>query len=345
MAFAYAAGKPIAARAIALGTPDIFQNFPVMIVALAGGFTTNAIWCGILLRRNRRKASVVSAASAARPRAPFWPNLIFSALAGVTWYLQFFFYGMGTTRMGRYDFSSWTIHMAFIILFSNLWGLVLREWKGSRRRTMVIVAAGLLDPGALDRGRRGWKLPRRHGGTMRAAALTSRERLLTALDHRRPRPRPDRPGRQPDRHPQGRLREPARPAGLARGDRDHGPGPAAGPAVRGRAASGCASIPATSRPARPKASRAGSCAGERDGRTWDDFDDEFGVVWSRPDDAPNYFDISHSPLAGLSLDRDQGLSLPQGRRSQPLRRLARAGPDLAPRDALRRRQRHLRRRL
>ncbi|MDD8027532.1 MAG: L-rhamnose/proton symporter RhaT [Acidobacteriota bacterium] len=150
MAFAYAVGKPIAARAVGMGTPDLFQNFPVMIVALAGGFTTNAIWCGILLRRNRRKAHAVAdpAArvdpSAPKDRAPFWPNLIFSALAGVTWYLQFFFYGMGTTRMGRYDFSSWTIHMAFIILFSNLWGLWLREWKGSGRRTMRLVAAGLL---------------------------------------------------------------------------------------------------------------------------------------------------------------------------------------------------------
>ncbi len=144
MAFAYAAGKPIAARAVALGTPDIFQNFPVMIVALAGGFTTNAVWCAVLLRRNRRRRAAATSPAAVAGRAPFWPNLIFSALAGVTWYLQFFFYGMGTTRMGRYDFSSWTIHMAFIILFSNLWGLVLREWKGSRRRTVGLVAAGLL---------------------------------------------------------------------------------------------------------------------------------------------------------------------------------------------------------
>ena len=140
MAFAFAVGKPIAQRAVNLGTPDLFKNFPVMIVALAGGFTTNAVWCLYLIRRNRNKAP----AGAAVPRAPFWPNLIFSALAGVTWYLQFFFYGMGTTRMGRYDFSSWTIHMAFIILFSNLWGLLLREWKGSRRRTVWLVAAGLL---------------------------------------------------------------------------------------------------------------------------------------------------------------------------------------------------------
>ncbi len=140
MAFAFAVGKPIAERAVSLGTPDLFKNFPVMIVALAGGFTTNAVWCLYLIRRNRKKAPD----GAAAPRAPFWPNLIFSALAGVTWYLQFFFYGMGTTRMGRYDFSSWTIHMAFIILFSNLWGLLLREWRGSRRRTLWLVAAGLL---------------------------------------------------------------------------------------------------------------------------------------------------------------------------------------------------------
>jgi L-rhamnose-H+ transport protein len=61
----------------------------------------------------------------------------------VTWYLQFMFYGMGTSNMGRYDFSSWTIHMAFIIVFSNLWGLYFREWKGSSRRTVVIVVLGI----------------------------------------------------------------------------------------------------------------------------------------------------------------------------------------------------------
>ncbi len=100
---------------------------------------------GILLRRNRRKRAAEAAVSSpARPRAPFWPNLIFSALAGVIWYLQFFFYGMGTTRMGQYDFSSWTIHMAFIILFSNLWGIALKEWRGAKRRTLWLVAAGLL---------------------------------------------------------------------------------------------------------------------------------------------------------------------------------------------------------
>ncbi len=58
--------------------------------------------------------------------------------------MQFMFYGMGTTRMGRYDFSSWTIHMAFIIVFSNMWGLILHEWRGSSRRTLRMIFAGIL---------------------------------------------------------------------------------------------------------------------------------------------------------------------------------------------------------
>jgi L-rhamnose-H+ transport protein len=45
--------------------------------------------------------------------------------------------------MGKYDFSSWTIHMAFITVFSNIWGLIFREWKGSSRRTHQIIFLGL----------------------------------------------------------------------------------------------------------------------------------------------------------------------------------------------------------
>jgi hypothetical protein len=49
------------------------------------------------------------------------------AFGGATWYPQFMFYGMGATRMGAYDFGSWTLHMAFIIVFSNLWAVRLGE--------------------------------------------------------------------------------------------------------------------------------------------------------------------------------------------------------------------------
>jgi L-rhamnose-H+ transport protein len=64
-------------------------------------------------------------------RVPMLANYLFCALAGTTWYFQFFFYTMGETQMGRYKFSSWTLHMASIIIFSSLWGIGLKEWKGA----------------------------------------------------------------------------------------------------------------------------------------------------------------------------------------------------------------------
>jgi L-rhamnose-H+ transport protein len=62
---------------------------------------------------------------------PLALNYLLCAIAGVTWYLQFFFYTMGESQMGQYKFSSWTLHMASIIIFSSLWGIALKEWKGA----------------------------------------------------------------------------------------------------------------------------------------------------------------------------------------------------------------------
>jgi L-rhamnose-H+ transport protein len=137
MAYGIAAGKPIAEAALAHGAPSLWQNLPVLIVILTGGFLTNAAWCVILAVQNR------SAGDYARGGAPLAANYLLCALAGLTWYLQFFFYSMGTTRMGPYDFSSWTLHMASIIVFSTLWGISLREWHGTSAGTRRLVAAGL----------------------------------------------------------------------------------------------------------------------------------------------------------------------------------------------------------
>jgi L-rhamnose-H+ transport protein len=138
MAFAIAAGKPIAELAVKNGTPELWQNTPVFVVILAGGFTTNFIWCVVLNLKNKSGGDYVASKGASLPL-----NYLFSALAGVTWYLQFMFYGMGTTKMGRYDFSSWTIHMAFIIVFSNLWGLAFKEWRGTSSLTRRLILVGL----------------------------------------------------------------------------------------------------------------------------------------------------------------------------------------------------------
>jgi L-rhamnose-H+ transport protein len=51
---------------------------------------------------------------------------------------------MGETQMGRYGFSSWTLHMASIIIFSTLWGIGLREWKGSGAHAMRLLTLSLV---------------------------------------------------------------------------------------------------------------------------------------------------------------------------------------------------------
>ena len=70
-------------------------------------------------------------------------NYLLCALAGTTWYFQFFFYTMGATQMGKYDFASWTLHMASIIIFSTMWGWILHEWKGAGKKAHLFIAGGI----------------------------------------------------------------------------------------------------------------------------------------------------------------------------------------------------------
>ncbi len=151
---------------------SLWTGLPVLIVVLLGGFTTNFIWCVLLNWRNKtgyqyftskpgEKSPHSKAASAGGEGAPsnngaavdgrhdktpvpLLANYIFSALAGLTWYFQFFFYSMGETQMGQYKFSSWTLHMASIIIFSSIWGLALHEWKGASFKAKGLLFLGLV---------------------------------------------------------------------------------------------------------------------------------------------------------------------------------------------------------
>jgi L-rhamnose-H+ transport protein len=170
--YALAAGEPIKALTLRHGTPELWQGLPVLVVVLLGGFTTNFIWCVILNVRNGTGAQYFRAdapghgsgpaletavdapgeemaraahlSSPAAARTPMALNYLFSAVAGILWYFQFFFYTMGESQMGQFKFSSWTLHMASIIIFSTLWGLALSEWKGAGARALSLVALSLV---------------------------------------------------------------------------------------------------------------------------------------------------------------------------------------------------------
>jgi len=134
--FGIEAGKDMAALAVGRGANPLFQNNVIFVVLLWGGLTTNFIWCMLLNMRNK------SFGDYRNRQSPLFSNYAWAALAGTTWFLQFFFYGMGESKLGN-GASSWILHMAFIILVSSAWGLALKEWKGVSRRAFATILAGV----------------------------------------------------------------------------------------------------------------------------------------------------------------------------------------------------------
>ena len=167
-AFALQAGKEINAASLVAGTNKIWTGLPALPVLLLGGFTTNFIWCVLLNFKNRSgyqylaahvkpehahhggtgsgehgPGDVVADGPVTDLKIPVLGNYLFSALAGTTWYFQFFFYTMGATQMGQYDFASWTLHMASIIIFATMWGWIFHEWKGSSKKAHLLIGGGI----------------------------------------------------------------------------------------------------------------------------------------------------------------------------------------------------------
>lgn len=143
--FGIEAGKPMADAANSLWksanpsetTEFLYQNNVTYVVLLWGGLTTNLIWCLILNARNKTFGDYTNS------KTPLLKNYIFSAIAGTTWFLQFFFYGMGESKLGN-GASSWILHMAFIILIANMWGLLLKEWTAVSKKTFLTFVLGII---------------------------------------------------------------------------------------------------------------------------------------------------------------------------------------------------------
>lgn len=139
MAFAINAGAPIAHEAFQSGTEKVFMNIPIFVLALAGGFTTNFVYAVILTAKKKTISDF-----RLRDKGLLTKNFLLSILAGLMWYCQYFFYGMGATKMGQYDFASWTLHLATIIIFSNLWGVYLKEWENINTKTKIYLWTGIV---------------------------------------------------------------------------------------------------------------------------------------------------------------------------------------------------------
>jgi len=145
-AYGLAAGEPVRQLTLKAGTAPIWQGLPVLCIVLLGGAATNFLWCAVLVIKNGTLREYLGGAGPAADGVappPLLRNYLLCALAGCAWYFQFFFYTMGESQMGRFGFSSWTLHMASIIIFSSLWGFALNAWRGARRKSLTLVFTGL----------------------------------------------------------------------------------------------------------------------------------------------------------------------------------------------------------
>jgi L-rhamnose-H+ transport protein len=122
------------------GTDPMFKTLPATFMVTLGGFLTNAAYCFFQNCKNHTWGDYGKTHL-------YVNNLAFCALAGILWYSQFFGLSLGkgflTSSPVLLTFS-WCILMSLNVTFSNVWGILLKEWKGCSHRTITVLVVGLL---------------------------------------------------------------------------------------------------------------------------------------------------------------------------------------------------------
>lgn len=120
-------------------TPDIYKSLPATLLVTLGGFVTNAFYCFYQNQKNRTWHDYA--------KGSVWVNnLFFCILAGALWYSQFFGLSLAKGFLSESDTLmtlSFCILMALNVTFSNVWGIILKEWKGCSPKTIAVLILGL----------------------------------------------------------------------------------------------------------------------------------------------------------------------------------------------------------
>ena len=121
-------------------TPDMFKTLPATFLVTLGGFMTNAVYCFWQNHKNKTWGDYTK-------KGVWGNNLLFCLLAGALWYSQFFGLSLGRSFFvpgSAMDTLAFCILMAFNVIFSNVWGIILKEWKGVSKKTIFVLVLGIL---------------------------------------------------------------------------------------------------------------------------------------------------------------------------------------------------------
>lgn len=142
--FALFRGQPIADVAAKYGAGH-FQGNVIYIFSNTGAFVTTALYCIYLHSKQKTWKEYTTILPENTDNAKWLGvNYGLAILTGILWYTQFFFYGLGHTRMGAYKFTSWAIHMIMLVLISAVIGIVLKEWTGVKKHTTRMLTFALI---------------------------------------------------------------------------------------------------------------------------------------------------------------------------------------------------------
>ena len=119
-----------------MGVNSLFSTLPTFLVLYAGSFLTTLIGCILLSIHNKSLGNIT--------HAPLGRNVLFCSLAGLLWFINYLFYGMGKSLMGEYSFIAWGILMSLTILSATVWGIWRGEWKTADGKSRITMYAGLL---------------------------------------------------------------------------------------------------------------------------------------------------------------------------------------------------------
>jgi L-rhamnose-H+ transport protein len=121
-------------------TDPMFRTLPATLLVTFGGFITNAIYCFYQNQVNKTWGDY-------KKTAVWGNNLLFCLLAGALWYSQFFGLALGKgflTESPTLMTLSFCILMALNVVFSNVWGIILKEWKGCSQKTITVLIVGIV---------------------------------------------------------------------------------------------------------------------------------------------------------------------------------------------------------
>lgn len=121
-------------------TPEIYRTLPATFLVTLGGFFTNVVYC---LWQNGKNKTFGDYGKTSL----YLNNILFCALAGLLWYSQFFGLALGKgflVESATLLTFSWCILMSLNVTFSNVWGIILKEWQGTTAKTKTALVAGLI---------------------------------------------------------------------------------------------------------------------------------------------------------------------------------------------------------